>query len=523
MKKLIYIISLSVAVIFAGCTDLTDSDEDGIARETVEGGGSQIDDPAAALSGVYAQMNGFANQTNSPYALMEHPSDEMMGPTRGTDWSDFGVWRQLHLHTWDPSHSIVLENWNIINQGVFRATQVIEAGSANAQQVAEAKFLRGLFMFYVMDLYGQVPFRAADAGPNDVPSVMTRPEAFDFIVTDLEEARPELPNLASGADAATASQEAVDFLLAKLYLNKAVYTQATSDNPTMDFSFNSEDMNEVISRVNNLQSNGYLALDDYWENFYINNTTESSELVFVLDNESDDAPAAVSNFHRMTLHYNQTPSSWNGFTTISEFYSNFDEDSDVRKQSEIPELTEATGLNVGFLEGQQYGPGGEESGEALTDRGGNPLVFTEEVDLFYSDEKMGIRAIKYPPRPDDPANTLLATDFVVFRFADARLMKAEAIMRGGTDPQGETALGIVNELRNQRGASTLGSINEEVMLAERGRELYWEGWRRNDQVRFGTFTDAWTGKEQSDVSRILFPIPQQAMDTNPNFTQNSGY
>lgn len=521
MKKLIYIILLSVAVAFAGCTDLTDVDEDGIARETVEGGGSQIEDPEAALSGVYAQMNGFANQADSPWALNEHSSDELMGPTRGTDWSDFGVWRQLHLHTWDPSHSIVLANWNLLNQGVFRATQVIEASSADAQQVAEAKFLRALFMFYVMDQYGQVPFRDVEAGPNDIPEVKTRPEAFDFIVSDLKEARSTLVdegmNLNNGEDAAKASVEAVDFLLAKLYLNKAVYTQATSDNPTMDFSFSSEDMDEVISRVNNLQSNGYLALEDnYWENFYINNTSESSELVFVLDNESDDAPAAVSNFHRMTLHYNQTPSSWNGFTTISEFYSNFNEDSDVRKNSEIPEVKDATGLDVGFLEGQQYGP----DGEALTDRGGNPLVFTEEVDLFYSDERMGIRAIKYPPRPDDPGNTLLATDFVVFRYADALLMKAEAHLRKG---EKGPALTIVNNLRDMRGASELGSIDEETMLAERGRELYWEGWRRHDQIRFGTFTNAWTDKEQSDVSKILFPIPQKAMDTNPNFEQNSGY
>ena len=519
MKKLISILILSVGIIFSGCTDLADVDEDGIARETVEGGGSGIDDAAAALEGVYSQMNGFANQADSPYALNEHSSDEMMGPTRGTDWSDFGVWRQLHLHTWDPSHSMVLNNWNLVNQGVFRATQVIAADNADAQQIAEAKFLRALFMYYVMDLYGQVPFRAADAGPNDIPEVMTRPEAFQFIEKDLTEARPDLPNLSSGADAARASREAVDFLMAKLYLNRAVYTTATRDNPTTQFSFSSEDMNEVITRVNNLSTNGYLALDDYWENFYVNNTTESTELVFVLDNESSNAPAAVSNFHRMTLHYNQTPSSWNGFTTISEFYSNFDEESDVRKNSVIQEVKDATGLDVGFLEGQQYGP----DGEALQDRGGNPLVFTEEVDLFYSNERMGIRAIKYPPRADDPANTLLGTDFVIFRYADARLMKAEALLRGGTDPNGETALDIVNEIRNLRGASQLGSVDLQTILAERGRELYWEGWRRVDQIRFGTFTNAWTGKEQSEPYRVLFPIPQKAIDTNPDFVQNSGY
>lgn len=520
MKNLIYI--LCVGFILFGCTDLADVDEDGIAREEVEGGGSGIDDAAAALVGVYSQMNGFTNQEIAPLTLMEHPSDEMMGPTRGTDWSDFGVWRQLHLHTWDASHSIVLDTWNLLNQGVFRATQVIEASSATEQQVAEAKFLRAVFMFYVMDLYGQVPFRPVDAGPDDIPEVFDRPTAFDRIVTDLTEARGPLPSIASGADAATASKEAVDFLLAKLHLNKAVYTQSTSDNPTMTYDFATEDMNEVISRVDNLDGNGYLELeDDFWQNFYKNNTTESSEMVFVLDNEPDNAPAPVSNMYHMTLHYNQTPSSWNGFTTLSEFYSTFNDDNDIRKRGEISELTEQTGLNLGFLIGQQYGPGGEANGEALEDRGGNPLVFTEDVDIFYSNERQGIRVIKYPPNPDDPANTILGTDFMLFRYADARLMKAEAILRGGTS--NETALDIVNELRQTRGASQLGSIDLQGLYDERGRELYWEGWRRNDQIRFGTFTEAWTGKQPSDTYRVLFPIPQRAIDTNPNFTQNAGY
>jgi len=375
-----------------------------------------------------------------------------------------------------------------------------------------------------MDLYGQVPFRPVDAGPNDIPEVKSRPEAFDFIVKDLTEARPDLPTLTDGAGASRATKESVDFLLAKLYLNKPIYT---TEDPSSGYPFQnfaSEDMNEVISRVNNLIDNAYLNLDDYWVNFYVNNTEESSELVFVLDNTSTDAPAAASNFSFMTLHYNQTPSGWNGFTTISEFYSIFEqpgEENDIRKNSStaLPEVKDATGLDVGFLKGQQYGP----DGEPLEDRGGNPLVFTEDVDLFYSNERQGIRAIKYPPRADNPSNTVTGTDFIIARYADALLMKAEALLRGGTDPKGQTALGIVNQIRQQRGADPLTSIDLQTMLDERGREMYWEGWRRNDQIRFGTFTNAWTGKEESDAYRILFPIPQKAMDTNPNFTQNTGY
>lgn len=511
MKKLICI--LSAMLLMFGCTDLSDVAEDGIGKKDVEGGGSGIDNPAAALTGVYSQLNGLSDQGNT-YALMEHTSDEMMGPTRGTDWSDFGVWRQLHLHTWDPSHSQVLGTWNQLNSGVFRASQVIESSAASAQQIAEAKFLRALFMFYVMDLYGQVPFREVTAGPNDIPDVMSRAEAFDFIVNDLTSARPDLPNLASGADAARASQESVDFLLAKLHLNKAVYTQATAENPAIDFTFDDADMDEVISRVENLEANGYLALYDYWGNFHWENTENSTELVFVRNNEPGSAPASVFNFYYMTTHYNQTPSGWNGFTTIAEFYDRFTDEDDIRKGTEFPGMTDEIGLRAGFLEGQQY----DGEGNPLEDRGGNPLIFTKEVDLLYSNERMGIRAIKYLVDPDNIDNP--GTDFFIFRYADALLMKAEAHLRKGETGE---ALSIVNTIREDRGADPLTSIDEQAMLNERGYELYWEGWRRNDQIRFGTFTDSWTAKDQSEPYRVLFPIPQKALDTNPNLVQNSGY
>lgn len=522
MKKLIYIIVLSIAVIFTGCTDLTDVDEDGIARETVEGEGSGVDDPAAALRGVYSQLNTLRG-AGGTFALMEHPSDEMMGPTRGTDWSDFGVWRQLHLHTWDPSHAEILNAWNQLNSGIFRATQVVDAGSASDQQIAEAQFLRAFFMYYVMDFYGQVPFRATDAGPNDIPEVFSRSEALQFIMDDLNAARPNLPNLSSSADAATATKEAVDFLLAKLYLNRAVYTSSTADSPSAGpFDFDNADMDEVIAKVENIENNSYLELSNFYDNFHWENTQRSNEFIFVIDAE----PGGTNTFNHfyMTLHYNNSPSGCcNGFTATEDFYSSFpDETDDVRKNEYIPEMTEETGIMAGFLEGQQYGefngPGDPVESTALEDRGGNSLVFTPEVDLFYANEREGIRVIKYLVNPDAPEEA--GTDYVFFRHADALLMKAEAHFRKGETGQ---ALDIVNDIREQRGASPLGSIDEESLLNERGYELYWEGWRRSDQIRFGQFTNAWSEKEASDDHRVLFPIPQQAMDTNPNLQQNSGY
>lgn len=521
MKNLIYIISLLILVTLAGCTDLADVDEDGIAREEVEGG-SEIADPAAALRGVYTQLNELRG-AGGTFALMEHPSDELMGPTRGTDWSDFGVWRQLHLHTWDPSHAEVLNAWNQLNSGVFRATQVVDAESANEQQQAEARFLRAFFMFYVMDFFGQVPFRPSDAGPNDIPEVYSRTEAFDFIVEDLTTARPNLPALTSARDAATATREAADFLLAKLHLNRVVYTSSSAESPSAGpFTFENGDMDEVIARVENIEANSYLALTDFYNNFHWNNTTLSNEFIFVIDEE--DGGSTTFNHFSMTLHYNHSPSGCcNGFTTTPDFYSRFPENTDdVRKSAYIPEMSAETGILAGFLVGQQYGafngPNNPVEGSALTDRGGNPLIFTPEVDLFYANERMGIRVIKYLVNPDAPEES--GTDYVFFRYADALLMKAEAHFRKGEAAQ---ALEIINEIRNQRNASPLNSIDEQAILNERGFELYWEGHRRTDQIRFGTFTEAWIEKEASEPFRVLFPIPQRALDTNPNLIQNSGY
>ena len=85
------------------------------------------------------------------------------------------------------------------------------------------------------------------------------------------------------------------------------------------------------------------------------------------------------------------------------------------------------------------------------------------------------------------------------------------------------ALEMINDLRTARGASALGSLSESDILDERGRELYWEGHRRQDMIRFGTFLDAYENKPASGEERLLFPIPANSLATNPNLVQNPGY
>jgi hypothetical protein len=115
-------------------------------------------------------------------------------------------------------------------------------------------------------------------------------------------------------------------------------------------------------------------------------------------------------------------------------------------------------------------------------------------------------------------------EFPFFRFADVRLMKAEAILRGGTATGGESPLTIVNQIRSLRKATALGSISLTTLLRERGRELYLEGWRRNDMVRYGAFNDP--VQERPDKSagfKVVYPIPTISLSSNPNLKQNFGY
>src|SRR5690606_34402385 len=164
------------------------------------GGGFQAGDAKALLEGLYNGLSFYTDQANI-YSLNQHPTAEIIPPTRGVDWGDNGVWRTLHSHTWDATHAQVLNSWNYLNERSYVCEQIL-ASNPTPQQAAEAKALRSMFMWHIMDFWGQVPRRTVDQGVDDLPSVMNRSEALDFIVSNLEEA---LPNLVTAGPAAVNS------------------------------------------------------------------------------------------------------------------------------------------------------------------------------------------------------------------------------------------------------------------------------------------------------------------------------
>ncbi len=515
IKKQVKIGALTLmSVLFMiSCTDLEIDATDSIISSGGTSGFSGVEDVDGAITNLYNAFNGqFGDQSNY-FALNEVTTDELLVPTRGTDWGDNGVWRTLHAHTWTPAHGHVLTVWNQFNQNVFLASEVIDSRSnASPTQLADAKFIRAISMYTIMDFYGQVPFREPDEGPDINPKVLSRTEAFDFVLQDLNDAIANLPSTGPSAETNRASKASANFLKARLLLNAHIYKGTGSAD--------SGDMAGVISAVDAIAADGFALQAGYFDLF--KEDVDNETIWFV--------PTGVGNRIWNTLHYNQnapgnTGGGWNGFTTLAEFYDLFEGDPNSNNVGDgqeerrgwVPDATnsDATNLGIGygFLIGQQY----DVDGSPLNDRPGNPLVFTKDLPgLVGNNERTGIRVIKY-----HPVNGSFTSHEVIFRYADAHLMKAEAMLRSGGD-----ATTLVNELRTLRGASALGSVSESDLLAERGRELYDEFVRRNDLIRFGQFTKDWQFKDPGSVgddTKNLFPIPSNALLSNPNLVQNPGY
>jgi hypothetical protein len=386
-----------------------------------------------------------------------------------------------------------------------------------------------------LDGWDQVPFRSTSLGDltTTLPEVKKGTECADFLIAELNAAIPDLP--ATG-NVSLATKNAARALLMKIYLNKGVYADRLA--PT----FSAADMNQVIALADQILAGSYTLGANFFDSFAPTNDVTGTELIYTLKADNGLGVGGNGPMYQdySGLHYNMNPSGWNGFATLGDFYDKFSPTDKRRggpgavagppapgQPGYYPGVTNVTGLWVGLLFGQQY----NQSGTALLDRKGNPLSFTKEVALKETGNNLevtGIRVMKYPA---DLAHQFpWDNDLVVFRLADVLLMKAEAILRGGTGttvaPYGGTALSIINYIRTHasRGVAALGAVTLTDIYDERGRELYWENWRRNDMVRFGTFLAAKDLKpEVSGNERIIFPIPNEQLVINPNLAQNPGY
>jgi hypothetical protein len=528
--KLKYI-SIFGLVLSMGCTKLDQKLQDSFST-----GGAGSSDVAALLTGAYNSMNGLMHSQDMMFSLQETTTDEALIPVRGGDWDDNGVWRVLHAHTWTAIHSQFKAVFNALGQLESAAITTL-AFNPNAQQRAEALFLRSLAQFYFLDLYGQVPYRnVADYNNIGPAPVMTPQQAIDTLVKTLTDIIPQLP---ASNKPYKASPDAARFLLMKVLLNKGAFLNRQA--PT----FSDADMQQVITLGTAIMGGGYSLTPNYFDNFGPLNATLSKEMILgwpnagTANNNGIDA-GGINARWMMTLHYNSWDKNnslgsagWNGFTTVADFYATFGAGDKRIGGESYPGVTNESGLKPGLVVGPQI----NQNGQPIKDRQGNPLSFTQAVNLIEVDknrlEVAGIRIVKYPPDYTAYSGGNQRNQLQIFRYADVLLMMAEAHLRRQT-PNTALALGLVNTLRAARGASNMTAItlvnpnnvyDANTLLAERGRELYWESWRRQDLIRFGVFLKPWALKEADadPVRNLLYPIAPDELLANPNLTQNPGY
>ena len=499
---------LSIAALaLSSCTKLDQKLNDGLTANQSASFGSA----PALLKSTYDLIQNTMVDQGSYWALEEHTSDELVGPTRATDWDDNGRWRKLHLHTYDKTHDLIGSSYENLLIMQYSATNVLRY-SPTAQQKAEARFLRAWSMYCSLIGWGQVAFRS-ETNTDAIPPVLAPGAAMDYIIAELTACVTDLPSRPA-APAAQANKDAANFLLMKCYLNRGMILNRAA--PT----FAPADMAKVVSLAGSIT--GYALTPNFFNNFSMTNVTASTENIFTENNGATTTTRPGNSIRSRwycTSHYNMNPGGWNGFTTLSDFYNKF-ETVDSRRGGSLAGVTNITGGKTGFLVGPQFNAAGVQ----LTDRNNVPLSFTPGVNIAETAqpaiEQSGIRVIKYTTVGGN--NDVPVNDYVFFRFADVMLMKAEAAYRiSAADP---AVLTSINMLRTNRGATPKTTIAISDIIDERGRELYWEGWRREDQLRFGTFLNSNQLKPgTSAVKYLLFPIPDNDLAANPALVQNPGF
>lgn len=488
MKRILAILLLIGATF--GCTKLDDTLYDRIPAD------EYIADPILKMSPIYAPMRDFLDWSGWWFA-QELTGDGVVGPTRGGDWDDGGKWRVLHQHTWDNNTEAINSMWSRFYGGIVEANKFIEeqqdlAGNPIIDEaLAKAKILRAYYYYLLIDNYKDVPYVTTYLDADPQPKRNFRHEIFQRIVSEVEEGAP----LLSPSSSKTGVTKAMAWsLLAKLYLNHAVYTG----------SVNPQYWEKAEAVCDSIITSGLFALESNPLAPFVTSNESSPENIWAIPYDEDTYTG--NNLHMRTLHYNSNLTfemvvgPWNGFAVIEAHYNTY-EANDLRHDY--------------FLVGQQY----TYAGLPITDQGagGVPLVFSPVIPALTMGagntpqeiRMSGVRVAKFEIKRGAKAD--LSNDFPIFRLADIYLMRAEALIR-----QGKSGDDDVNMIRNRAGLGTWSGVTLPMLLEERGRELLWEAHRRQDLIRFGEFNKAWWEKPASTPDRNTFPIPQWTIDSNPN-------
>lgn len=491
-----------------------------------------LNDYNASVGAIYSNLS---SQYAVPYWRMQTLStDEAILPARDGNFDDGGQYRQLHYHSWTPDHPNVLTIWQWAYGGITTCNRLLNVTNSfnfteaeKETRLAEIRAMRALYYFFLLDLYGNVPI-VTDYPTAPLPATQPRTKVYEFIESELRSLTPKLP--AKTAVAATNTQQygrptkgMVYALLAKLYLNAEVYG-APARYP------------DVVRMADSVQANTNYALDARYRDMFLpNNGPQIRETIFAVPYDQQIPGNQFTRFgffSYLTQAYGFNVGLSIAMSTTPEFYARFNLPGDARTRTWLSGPQFTPDGNGGFTTTPVYYPGTTNQiviNPVLT------LVPPKPMDLgnTIATQSQGVRSIKYYPDPTTiQATRLNGNDVPVLRLADVLLMKAEAILRGApaTAINGElqTPLVLINKIRTRAGAQQASSIALSGILDERARELSWEGWRRNDLIRFGQFETEYPlpndalRMDKSDFRR-LYPIPTVERQLNTNLQQNPGY
>jgi hypothetical protein len=508
------------------CTDLTESPSSTVTPANFYRNEGEV---LAGVASVYAQLRGTLDDY---WNAGEVSSDEIVVPTRGSDWYDNGQWLELKRQTWtasSPSGRAFMNGAYVAPfTGIARANIVLDALTRvtvtnQATMVAELRTLRAFYYYILMDMFGGVPVVTdieIKARPRE-----TRDSVFKFIEAELLAARPDLPAnwRGAGTNLGRLTQGAVDAILASMYLNAGVWMKntgvsATSYNTCLGVTVSGglDACQAAINRADSIINSGEYSLSapGTWRSNFTADNENSPENIMVVKFLSE--PDVGLNFIMRALHYNQlsNASPWNGFATTAQVYNAFDVDDDRRDMWLAgPQTNVETGAPVC-----------ERSTAPCGAPGTVPLVFTTTInDVTTATEGEGVRFYKWPADPSRPEGQTNGNDFAYFRYAEILLIKAEALNE--QTPGSATALTLVNDVRARvfNPAEPRVTIDRAQILQERLFELATENKRRQDLIRHGVYTAAWDFKPAGAPHLILMPIPQRQLDANPQLCQNPGY
>ena len=474
------------------------------------------------------------------YDLQTFGSDEAMIPTRGTDWYDGGIWQELYRHDWTPGHPMLGNAWSYLYKVITlcnRSLELLESHQHLLDEVqyveytAEVRALRAIYYWYLMDLFGRIPIITTSKTSLSQLQQMPRSQIFKFVCTELQQVCPYLhhENSARPGDYyGRVTYHVACFVLAKLMLNAEVYLDnnwTDGDHPdgsALTISVDGKTMNAweaTIYYCDQLENADYELEELYTSNFEVHNEN-SNENIWVIPMDKDLYYNEMQYFFR-SWHYRHAAAY--GFTGENGACA-------TKRTLEIFKYgtwSEDPRFLLNYYDGIVF----DNDRKIVRDRNGEVFEYKPwEVELDLSDspylETAGARMNKYVVDRNATKNgKLMDNDIVLFRLADVLLMHAEALLRNGQAEEGQD---YFNAVRGRVDAPEK-PLTLQNLLDERLLELCWEGWRRQDLIRFGQYEsifmgDQWDAKvDERDGHTTVFPIPGGMINFNPNLTQNPGY